>query len=164
MSAPTAAERARFFGGQLPMVLDFGPIDRVKATLGAAFWRSSFDAIVRATERAFDVPRDDLLGASRKVEIVEARFALAWATRQLTPWSLPTIGERLGGRDHTTVHHAVKQAERLRKSSARFRLLTDAMIETLVAAAEDHFRASALLRVSDRPVSAAPQEEAADAR
>jgi chromosomal replication initiator protein len=46
----------------------------------------------------------------------------------LTPKSLPDIGRRFGGRDHTTVIHAVKQIERLRASDseldADIRLLT----------------------------------------
>jgi chromosomal replication initiator protein len=37
-----------------------------------------------------------------------------YLAKQLTPRSLPEIGRRFGGRDHTTVIHAVRQIERLR--------------------------------------------------
>jgi chromosomal replication initiator protein len=51
-----------------------------------------------------------------------------YLSKQLTPKSLPDIGRRFGGRDHTTVIHAVKQIERLRASDseldADIRLLT----------------------------------------
>jgi chromosomal replication initiator protein len=36
-----------------------------------------------------------------------------YLAKQLTPRSLPEIGKKFGGRDHTTVMHAVKQVERL---------------------------------------------------
>jgi len=51
-----------------------------------------------------------------------------YLSKQLTPKSLPDIGRRFGGRDHTTVIHAVKQIEKLRASDAELdadiRLLT----------------------------------------
>ena len=49
-------------------------------------------------------------------------------SKQLTPKSLPDIGRRFGGRDHTTVIHAVRQIEKLRacdpELDADIRLLT----------------------------------------
>jgi chromosomal replication initiator protein len=41
-----------------------------------------------------------------------------YLSKQLTPRSLPEIGRRFGGRDHTTVIHAVRQIEKLRASDA----------------------------------------------
>jgi chromosomal replication initiator protein len=41
-----------------------------------------------------------------------------YLAKQLTPRSLPEIGRRFGGRDHTTVIHAVRQIEKLRATDA----------------------------------------------
>jgi chromosomal replication initiator protein len=42
-----------------------------------------------------------------------------WLAKQLTTRSLPDIGRRFGGRDHTTVLHAVRRIEELRLADAR---------------------------------------------
>jgi chromosomal replication initiator protein len=41
-----------------------------------------------------------------------------YLAKQLTPRSLPEIGRRFGGRDHTTVMHAVKRIEALRATDS----------------------------------------------
>jgi hypothetical protein len=60
--------------------------------------------------------RAELISASRKRHIVEARQAAAWVLRHAYPRiSLQTIGELIGGRDHTTVIYAIaRTAERMR--------------------------------------------------
>jgi chromosomal replication initiator protein len=42
-----------------------------------------------------------------------------WLAKQLTTRSLPDIGRRFGGRDHTTVLHAVRRIEELRLSDTQ---------------------------------------------
>ena len=60
----------------------------------------------------FDLSRAELTSASRKRHIVEARQAAAWVLRHAYPrLSLQTIGEQIGGRDHTTVIYAIARAE-----------------------------------------------------
>jgi chromosomal replication initiator protein len=46
--------------------------------------------------------------------VARPRQIAMYLSKQLTPRSLPEIGRRFGGRDHTTVIHAVKQIEKLR--------------------------------------------------
>ena len=41
-----------------------------------------------------------------------------YLAKQLTPRSLPEIGRRFGGRDHTTVMHAIKKIEELRAADS----------------------------------------------
>jgi chromosomal replication initiator protein len=64
----------------------------------------------------FELTRAELISASRKRHIVEARQAAAWVLRHAYPRiSLQTIGEQIGGRDHTTVIYAIaRTTERMR--------------------------------------------------
>ena len=72
------------------------------------------------------VDADLILGRVRTAEVSRVRFAVAWAARTALPhYSLPMIARSLGGRDHTTILHAVRRAESLRASDSYFRSLTD---------------------------------------
>ena len=46
--------------------------------------------------------------------IARPRQVAMWLSKELTPMSLPTIGEAFGGRDHTTVLHACRTITELR--------------------------------------------------
>jgi chromosomal replication initiator protein len=48
--------------------------------------------------------------------VARPRQVAMYLAKQLTPRSLPEIGKKFGGRDHTTVMHAVKQIEKLSES------------------------------------------------
>ena len=54
------------------------------------------------------------VSARRAREVARPRQIAMYLAKQLTPRSLPEIGRRFGGRDHTTVIHAVRQIEKLR--------------------------------------------------
>lgn len=56
---------------------------------------------------AFGVSVEDIKGKCRKKEIVKARHAAAFLIKQHTRLTLELIGEQLGGRDHTSILHAV---------------------------------------------------------
>lgn len=53
-----------------------------------------------------------LTGPSRSAPLAKARQELMWLLRQQERWSLPQIGRFLGGRDHTTIIHGVRQHQR----------------------------------------------------
>lgn len=55
----------------------------------------------------------ELLSNRRTKPIVEARQKAMWLCRKYTPRSLPEIGKKFGGRDHTTVLHASQKYDRL---------------------------------------------------
>lgn len=73
----------------------------------------SFDAIVRAAALVARIAPADLIGPSRLRPLVRPRQRAMLLARRIRPdLSLPNLGRRLGGRDHTTVLHGAKRAER----------------------------------------------------
>lgn len=68
-------------------------------------------SIILQAAQTFHVTEADLTGRGRARHIAEARQAAAYVLRQRTPLSLVEIGKLLGGRDHTTMLHAVGAAE-----------------------------------------------------
>jgi chromosomal replication initiator protein len=50
----------------------------------------------------------------RSVAVARPRQIAMYLSKQLTPKSLPEIGRKFGGKDHTTVMHAVKRIEELK--------------------------------------------------
>lgn len=69
----------------------------------------SVDTIGAAAQH-FGVPRDAIIGKSRSRPLVTARYAISYIMRERDGLSLSVIGRRLGGRDHTTIHHQLEQA------------------------------------------------------
>ena len=70
------------------------------------------DDILRVVGRHYNVPKSDLLSPRRARSIVLPRQIGMYLAKKLTPRSLPEIGRRFGGRDHSTVLHAVRKIER----------------------------------------------------
>mgnify|MGYP001815558519 CR=1 FL=1 len=62
--------------------------------------------------------RDDLLGPSRRQPLARYRQVAMYLCREYTDLSLPKIGKAFGGRDHTTVLHAVDKIRALMQSDA----------------------------------------------
>jgi len=75
--------------------------------------RMRIEDIQRVVSRHFNVSRSDLLSARRTANVVRPRQIAMYLAKTLTLRSLPEIGRRFGGRDHTTVLHAVRKIEAL---------------------------------------------------
>lgn len=62
----------------------------------------------------------DLLGKRRSRNVARPRQMAMALAKELTTHSLPEIGDAFGGRDHTTVLHAVRKVQQLREEDPRF--------------------------------------------
>src|SRR5689334_3931489 len=69
--------------------------------------------IQRAVARHYNVNREDLLSPCRKANVARPRHVAMYLARTLTLGSLPEIARCFGGRDHTTVLHAVRKIGKL---------------------------------------------------
>jgi chromosomal replication initiator protein len=75
--------------------------------------RIKIEEIQRIVARQYNVSRSDLLSSRRTANVVRPRQVAMYLSKTLTLRSLPEIGRRFGGRDHTTVLHAVRKIEGL---------------------------------------------------
>jgi chromosomal replication initiator protein len=78
----------------------------------------TIDEIQRKVAEYYALKMADLLSARRAREVARPRQVAMYLAKKLTPRSLPEIGRRFGGRDHTTVMHAVKRIEELRAADS----------------------------------------------
>ena len=85
---------------------------------GAEPKRIKIEDILRVISRRFGVSRSDLLSERRHRAIVWPRQIGMYLAKQLTARSLPEIGRRFGGRDHTTVLHAIRKIDGQLKEKA----------------------------------------------
>ena len=73
----------------------------------------------RLVARVFGVRMTDLRRASRgTAQVALARQVAMYLSKQMTSRSLPEIGRKFGGRDHTTVIHAVRKVDDLRRQDS----------------------------------------------
>ena len=88
--------------------------------------RPSIDQVQELVCAAFEVSHEALLSSERSSHIAWARQVAMYLARRHTGASLPAIGERFGGRNHTTVMYACRKAgERLAADPAAQALVQD---------------------------------------
>lgn len=75
--------------------------------------RVKIEDIQKLVASHFNVSRADILSSRRTANVVRPRQIAMYLSKTLTLRSLPEIGRRFGGRDHTTVLHAVRKIETL---------------------------------------------------
>ena len=73
------------------------------------------DAIINAVCSYFKQKREDLLGKSKKADLVRARQICAYLMCEMLSLPLVAVGEKLGRRDHTTIMYARDKMEKLEK-------------------------------------------------
>ena len=72
------------------------------------------DTIQKVVAEHYALKQADLISERRARAIARPRQVAMWLAKQITTRSLPDIGRRFGGRDHTTVLHAVRRIEALK--------------------------------------------------
>jgi len=99
----------RLFTAPIIEIDDEGnPVSDDAPLVPIAHWRT----IAREVAEKHHVLLSDMVSPRRARHIVDARYEAFWRCRNETAMSLPQIGKRFGGRDHTTVLHGVREYER----------------------------------------------------
>ncbi|MFT5640790.1 MAG: chromosomal replication initiator protein [Cyclobacteriaceae bacterium] len=89
------------------------------------------DYIQKTVSEYFSVELDDLKAKTRKKEIVIARQVAMYFSKDYTNHSLKSIGYHFGGRDHSTVIHAVQSVNDMIDTNAKFRFSIDELRKKL---------------------------------
>ena len=82
--------------------------------------RVTIEEIQKRVAAHFNIRVSDMHSARRARSVARPRQVAMYLAKQLTSRSLPEIGRKFGGRDHTTVMHAVKKVEELRECDVSF--------------------------------------------
>ncbi|WP_417430527.1 chromosomal replication initiator protein DnaA [Kiloniella sp.] len=82
--------------------------------------RVTIEEIQKKVAEHFNVRVSDMHSARRARAVARPRQVAMYLSKQLTSRSLPEIGRKFGGRDHTTVMHAVKKVEELKSTDLEF--------------------------------------------
>jgi len=87
--------------------------------LRASDRKVTMDEIMRKTCDYYNVRMSDMLSPKRSRNIARPRQMAMYLSKHLTQRSYPEIGKRFGGRDHTTVIHAVRKIEELKAQDSQ---------------------------------------------
>ena len=88
--------------------------EALKDLIGAVNRQITVDNIQKTVADYFKIKVADLFSKKRSRQIARPRQVAMWLAKNLTSQSYPSIGEAFGGRDHTTVLHAVRTIDSLR--------------------------------------------------
>ena len=93
--------------------------DCLSDILRASDRRVTVEEIQRKVSDHYNIRLSDMLGPKRLRSFARPRQIAMYLCKQLTSRSLPEIGRRFGGRDHTTVMHGVRRIEGLRNQDSQ---------------------------------------------
>jgi chromosomal replication initiator protein len=89
------------------------------------------DMIQKTVAEHYSLKQADLISERRARAVARPRQVAMWLAKQITTRSLPDIGRRFGGRDHTTVLHAVRRIEALKGEDAAIARDLDVLLRKL---------------------------------
>ena len=87
--------------------------------LRASERKITVEEIQRKVAEHYNIRMSDLVGPKRVRTYARPRQVAMYLAKQLTSRSLPEIGRRFGGRDHTTVIHGVRRVEELKQQDGQ---------------------------------------------
>ncbi len=93
--------------------------DCLADVLRASERKISVEEIQRKVSDHYNIRLSDMIGPKRLRSYARPRQVAMYLCKQMTSRSLPEIGRRFGGRDHTTVMHGVKRIEELKQSDGQ---------------------------------------------
>jgi chromosomal replication initiator protein len=104
---------ARFHGRDITLEV---AKEALKDVIGATNRQITLELIQKTVADYFKIKVADMYSQRRTRAIARPRQVAMWLARELTPHSLPEIGDAFGGRDHTTVMHACRTIADLRRT------------------------------------------------
>ncbi len=107
--------------------------DQLTDILSANRRRITIDEIQRTVCQFYRIDRSEMSSKRRARAVVRPRQVAMYLAKVLTPRSYPEIGRKFGGRDHSTVIHAVRLIEDLRKRDSEM----DGDVRSLLRQLED---------------------------
>jgi chromosomal replication initiator protein len=94
--------------------------DVLRDVLKANDRRITIEDIQKRVAEHYDIKTSDMQSSRRSQNVARPRQVAMFLSKVLTTRSLPDIGRKFGGRDHTTVLHAVRKVEELREKDREF--------------------------------------------
>jgi chromosomal replication initiator protein len=82
--------------------------------------RITIDEIQNKVSNYYNIKIEDIISSRRIRSFARPRQVAMYLSKKLTTRSLPEIGRKFGGRDHTTVIHAIKKIEQLKSENTKF--------------------------------------------
>lgn len=89
------------------------------------------EAIIDEVGSFYHISSSDIIGKKRTNEISNPRQIAMFITREITDLSLPGIGQVFGGRDHTTVLHAINKVEKDMEKDPRLKQIISDLMKNL---------------------------------
>lgn len=93
----------------------------------------TIDRIQKTVSDHYQIKTNDLKSQKRLKNIVLPRQIAMYISRNLTDLSYPEIGERFGGKDHSTIIHAIKKIEGKMASDMSFKMTVEKLMEKMLA-------------------------------
>ncbi|MEZ5732301.1 MAG: chromosomal replication initiator protein DnaA [Paracoccaceae bacterium] len=93
--------------------------DCLADVLRASDRKITIEEIQRKVSEHYNIRLSDMIGPKRVRTIARPRQVAMYLAKHMTTRSLPDIGRRFGGRDHTTIMHGIRKVEELRASDSQ---------------------------------------------